>query len=112
MSISPDNKNLAIAETNLLYDSVSTKGGEGLYSKLDGRGGSWYYLLDGVASLTAGYLFVINNYLPMFICLVFIIISTILSFGFKDVYKVERTHSSQEVKDNFDTLEGTEVKKN
>ena len=80
----------AIAETNLLYDSVSTKGGEGLYSKLDGRGGSWYYLLDGVASLTAGYLFVINNYLPMFICLVFIIISTILSFGFKDVYKVER----------------------
>ena len=26
-----------------------------------------------------------------------------------DVYKVERTHSSQEVKDNFDTLEGTEV---
>lgn len=80
----------AIAETNLLYDSVSTKGGEGLYSKLDGRGGSWYYLLDGAASLTAGYLFVINNYLPMFICLGFIIISTILSFGFKDVYKVEK----------------------
>ena len=80
----------AIAETNLLYDSVSTRGGEGLYSKLDGKGGSWYYLLDGVASLTAGYLFVINNYLPMFICLGFIVISTILSFGFKDVYKVER----------------------
>ncbi len=27
-----------IAETNLLYDSVSTKGGEGLYSKLDAKG--------------------------------------------------------------------------
>ena len=26
-----------------------------------------------------------------------------------DVYKVERTHSSKEVKDNFDTLEGKEV---
>lgn len=79
-----------IAESNLLYDSVSTKGGEGLYSKIDAKGGSWYYILDGIASLIAGYLFVINNYLPMFICLGFIIISTILSFGFKDIYEVKK----------------------
>lgn len=79
-----------IAESNLLYDSVSTKGGEGLYSKLDAKGGSFYYILDGIASLVAGYLFVINDYLPMLICLGFIIISTILSFKFKDVYEVKR----------------------
>ena len=79
-----------IAEPNLLYDSVSTKGGDGLYSKLEAKGGSWYYILDGIASSTAGYLFVINNYLPMIICLGFIIISTILSFGFKDIYEVKR----------------------
>ena len=83
-----------IAETNLAYDSVSTHGGEGLYSKLDARGGSWYYILDGIASLTAGYLFVINNYLPMFICLAFIIISTILSFKFKDVYETKYKKSN------------------
>ncbi len=80
----------SIAESNLLYDSVATRGGEGLYSKLDAKGGSWYYILDGIASLTAGYLFVINNYIPMYICLGCIIISTILSFGFKDIYKVKR----------------------
>lgn len=79
-----------ISETNLLYDSVSTKGGEGLYSKLDAKGGSWYYILDGIASLTAGYLFVINNYLPMIMCLGFIIISTILSLGFEDIYIVKQ----------------------
>ena len=79
-----------IAEANILYDSVSTKGGEGLYSKIDAKGGSWYYILDGIASLTAGYLFVFNNYLPIIICLVFIIISTILSFGFKDIYQVDK----------------------
>lgn len=78
-----------IAEANLLYDSVSTRGGEGLYSKLDAKGGSWYYILDGIASLTAGYLFVINNYIPMLICLGFIVASTILSFGFKDIYEVK-----------------------
>ena len=75
-----------IAEANILYDSVSTKGGEGLYSKIDAKGGSWYYILDGIASLTAGYLFVFNNYLPIIICLVFITISTILSFGFNELH--------------------------
>lgn len=79
-----------IAESNLLYDSVSTRGGEGLYSKIDAKGGSMYYMLDGIASLTAGYLFVINNYMPLLICLGFIIISTVLSFRFKDVYEVKK----------------------
>lgn len=81
-----------ISESNLLYDSVATRGGEGLFSKLDSKGGSWYYILDGIASLIAGYMFVINNYLPMFICLGFIVISTILSFKFKDVYMVESSN--------------------
>lgn len=79
-----------IAEPNLLYDSVATKGGDGLYTKLDARGGSLYYILDGIASLTAGYLFVINNYIPMYICLGFIIISTILSFGFEEIYEPKK----------------------
>lgn len=82
-----------IAESNLLYDSVSTRGGEGSYSKIDAKGGSWYYILDGIASLTAGYLFVMNNYIPMLICLGFIIISTVLSFRFKDVYEVKKSNN-------------------
>lgn len=85
-----------IAESNLLYDSVATKGGDGLYSKLEAKGGSWYYILDGIASLIAGYLFVMNNYLPMFICLGFIITSTILSFGFKDIYEVKKENREKD----------------
>ncbi len=97
-----------IAENTLLYDSVSTKGGEGLYSKIDAKGGSWYYILDGVASLIAGYLFVINNYIPMIICLIFTIISTLLSFKFRDVYKVENkntnfTNTLKEYKEDLKT---------
>lgn len=78
-----------ISETNLLYDSVATKGGDGLYTKIDSKGASFYYILDGVASFTAGYLFVINNYLPIFICFMFLLISTIISCGFKDIYDVK-----------------------
>lgn len=76
-----------MSETNLLYDSVSTRGGEGLYSKIDSKGSSWYYLLDGILCLIAGYLFVINNYIPVYICAIFTLISTILSFKFQDVHK-------------------------
>ena len=76
-----------ISESNLLYDSVATRGGEGLYSKIEARGGSWYYYLDGILCLSAGYLFVINNYLPMIICLICLIISTILSFRFIEIQK-------------------------
>lgn len=54
-----------------------------------------YYILDGIASLMAGYLFVIHNYLPMFICLGFILISTVLSFGFRDVYEAKREEKKQ-----------------
>lgn len=90
-----------IAEGNLLYDSVATKGGEGLYSKLDAKGGSWYYILDGIASLTAGYLFVINNYIPIFICLLFIAISTILSFRFEDVYEPKEMAKNANIKDTI-----------
>lgn len=99
-----------IAGPNLLYDSVATKGGDGLYTKLEARGGSWYYLLDGIASLMAGYLFVANNYLPMYVCLAFAIISTILSFKFHDIYPIKETKEQkgnvlkeyrQDLKDSF-----------
>ena len=79
-----------LSESNLLYDSVATKGGDGLYSKIDSKGGSMYYFLDGIASLVAGYLFVINNYLPVIICLLCLIIATILSCGFSDVYDLRQ----------------------
>lgn len=76
-----------ISEGNLLYDSVSTKGGDGIYTKIDSKGSSGYYILDTILSIIAGYFFVINNYVPMYISLFFIILSIILSFKFNDIYK-------------------------
>lgn len=80
----------AICDGNLLYDSVATKGGDGLYTKLETRGGSGYYILDAILSMMAGYLFVINNYIPMIICLICVIISLILSFKFKEIHPVDK----------------------
>lgn len=79
-----------IAENNLLYDSVSTRGGDGIYTKINSKGSTGYYILDTVLALMAGYLFIINNYIPMYICLFFLILSMVLSIFLKDIYKVEK----------------------
>jgi len=76
----------AITEGNLLYDSVATRGGDGIYTKIDSKGATGYYIIDTILAIIAGYLFVINNYLPFCICLIFLIISLILSFGLKEIY--------------------------
>lgn len=84
-----------ISEGNLLYDSVATKGGDGIYTKIDSKGASGYYILDTVLSLMAGYLFVINNYIPMCLCLLFLIVSFILSFRFNDIYKSRNDETNE-----------------
>lgn len=90
-----------VQETNILYDSTATKGGEGLYPKINGKGATGYYILDGVASLVSGYLFVINKYIPMFICLAFTIIATIIATRFEDIYvnKLEEHEISNKFKE-------------
>lgn len=90
-----------VQETNILYDSTATKGGEGLYPKINGKGATGYYIFDGIASLTAGYLFIINQYLPMICCLIVTIIATIIALNFKDIYtnKLEQNEISKKIKE-------------
>lgn len=73
-----------VCETNILYDSLPKGKKRGsLYSTLDGLGASRYYMVDAVTSLIAGYAFVISPYLPIVLCLIGNIISTILASRFK-----------------------------
>ncbi len=80
----------AICDGNLLYDSVATKGGDGLYTRLESKGATLYYALDATLSLMAGYLFVINNYIPMIICAICLFIALILSANLEDVHTVKK----------------------
>ena len=51
---------------------------------------SGYYLFDAILSIMAGYLFVINNYIPMIICSVCLLIAIIIASRFKDIYPVNK----------------------
>lgn len=79
-----------VAETNLLYDNLPKNEKRGaMFSKIDGKGLSWYYYADAITAITAGFLYVINGYLPLILCFICCIISTILSYKFQNTGKVE-----------------------
>lgn len=80
-----------IAETNLLYDNLPQNEKRGsLFSKIDGKGTSWYYYADAIASVASGFLYIINGYLPLIICFVLCLVAVYLSCKFKKTYKEEQ----------------------
>ena len=73
-----------ICEANILYDSLPKGYRRGkIFSKIDGKSTSYFYIFEAVASMTAGFTFVINGYIPMILCFTCCTIATILSFKFR-----------------------------
>ncbi|MBR1802886.1 MAG: MFS transporter [Clostridia bacterium] len=80
----------SITESNFLYDTLPKGEKRGhTFAKIDGKGTSWYYYLDAISSFISGFLYIINGYLPMLLCLVSCIVSTILCFLFQETTKME-----------------------
>lgn len=80
-----------IAEINLLYDSLPKDEKRGSkFSKIDGQGSAWYYYLDGITSIVAGFLYVANPYAPLILCLIICLISTFISYKFVDTKSQEK----------------------
>lgn len=100
----------SICEPAILNESVSHKEKpRTVFSNLDSKGTSLYYYFDAITAICCGFLFVYNNYLPMFICLGFTILSLIISYHFmpcesKDTKLVlEETGSYKEYFSNLRT---------
>lgn len=78
----------SLCESNLLYDSIpKSEKRRSIFSKLDGKGSSYYYYFDAITSSITGFLFVFNPYLPMFICLFFCLISIFIAYRFCEINK-------------------------
>lgn len=90
-----------LTETNLLYDSIEHgKKRNDLFALIDGKGSSFYYYIDAITSLTTGFLFVFNGYIPMVICFFLCLLSTILSLKFKDVI-IQKNRNNISIKTNL-----------
>ena len=74
-----------VAETPFLYSSLKKLNRVSDHSKIEGKGSSFYYLIEAIASIVAGYLFTINAYLPVIFALTCYLISTIIAFYMKPI---------------------------
>lgn len=86
-------------QTALLKESIPpSKYKNQIFSKLNSKGATGYYIINMLSKIIAGYLFTINGYLPMICSLIVLIISTILSMGFVEPDKKINTSFKKTVK--------------
>lgn len=91
-----------IAESNILYDSIqNSENKRTIFSKIDSAGASLYYIFDAITSAAAGFLFVINPYIPMTLCLFLAFCSFCLACKFKEIPITEKTASEEETEENL-----------
>ena len=78
-----------IATHTLLYDSVKSKKGKHSYANIDAKGAAGYYIVDGITAIFTGFLFVINNYLPIILAASTSVLAILIACRFEDVKKEE-----------------------
>lgn len=92
-----------ICETNMLYDSLEKNEKRGInFSKIDGKATSFYYYIDAISSVASGFLFAINGYLPMILCLLIAIISVVITINFEEIDHTEETEKIKITKECVD----------
>lgn len=72
-------------ETDLLYDSLDEENKGNQFGEKEGKAHSLYFVFSGMASIAAGFLFVVNHYIPVLLAFLIVIFSFIISLEFKEV---------------------------
>ena len=74
----------------MLEESIpkSSKKSE-IFSKIDGKAYFSYCIFSAIATFTAGFVYNVNQYIPMWLCLLCTVISIIISFNFKEIPKTK-----------------------
>ncbi len=75
-----------IAEPSILNSSIesSKEDKSKIFSKIQGKAVSGYYLLSAISMILSGFLYEINGYIPMFLSLLIVIVSLIMSTRFEE----------------------------
>lgn len=93
------------AESPFIYSSLNSLKRTSEFTKVEGKGSSFYFIVEAIASIVTGYLFFINPYLPLMFSTTCFLIATILAFCMKPV-KIHE-HDLRTAKERFtDMLNG------
>lgn len=69
----------------MLKNNLALQNREEDYAKITSKGSTVYAIITMIIAFIAGYMFNINNYLPMYFCIAFCIISFVMSLYLKDI---------------------------
>lgn len=80
-----------VAEAGMLHKSIPDTENRGkTYSKVDGRGLGDYYYMSAISAVVSGFLFNINPYIPLWICIAILLISALIATKFKELDNLEQ----------------------
>ena len=86
-----------LCESNLLYDSlIKTDRRSENFSKIESKANSKYYIIETLSCLLSGFLYVINPYIPICLCIAITSICLILSTQFQDIKREENIKGLKE----------------
>ena len=80
-----------VAEPGLLNLSIpDVKEKSQIYSRIDGKSVGNFYYISAFSAIVSGFLFDINGYIPMTICVIILLISALLATGFTELTPVQK----------------------
>ena len=92
----------AMAESTLLYDSLEdTSNKREQFTKYEGKSAAGYFFLDAITSLGTGFLYVINPYIPLIICLIVTLFTIFLSAMLHEIPTDNEDVAKQSAKEQF-----------
>ena len=69
-----------VAESGMLHKSIpESENKSKTYSKVDGKGLGNYFYVSAISAVVSGFLFNINPYIPLVICVVILLLSAVIA---------------------------------
>ena len=85
-----------VSDTSILGDSIPSSQYEAeIFIRIDKRAYSRYYIFLAISTVLSGYLYGINPYLPIIMCMVCSIVATIIAFTFTDIKKEKERRNNE-----------------
>lgn len=101
-----------IAESNFLNSSIpESKRKREIFSKIDGKGYSKFCYIGTTSVLISGFLYSVNQYIPVRLCLVFNILAMIIAMNFTDMDKLQEDKNKKQTIAQSIRETGKEVKR-
>lgn len=94
-----------VSECSILYDATKMCKRQNSLGNIDAKGSSASYALQAITSILAGYLFVVNPYIPLILSSAMSILTVMIAYQFEEVETQEKATTIKEMlndtKDGF-----------